>query len=111
TWVGLGLTGAAAISVATLGGLAARERNAYLDATCLETGVCPSGFVPGDPEANLEAYGRYRFGATVSAGLVGGLALGTLVVGLVSLRVERKATRGAARVRVMPYVGGIALQF
>jgi len=111
TWVGLGLTGAAGVSVATFGGLAARERNAYLDATCLETGVCPEGFVPGDPEAHLAAYERHRLGAVISAGLVGGLALGTLVVGLVSLRAERKANREAARVRVIPHIGGIALQF
>ena len=110
TWIGLGLTSAAGISVATFAGLAARERNAYLATICLETGTCPEGFVRGDPEGHLLAYERYRLGVGVSAGIAGGLAIGTLVVGLVSVRMQRKA-RAAARVRLTPAPGGLVLNF
>lgn len=113
TWVGLGLTGAAGISAGTLAGLASRERNAYLDTTCLQfaNGDCPEGFVTGDPEKHLDAYGRFQLGMVVSAGVAGGLAIGTLVVGLVSLRLERKAPRERARVRLSPRPGGFAIAF
>lgn len=112
TWIGLGLTGAAGASLATFAGLAARERKPYHDATCFEFGgECPDGFVIGDPEAHLAAYERHRLGAWISAGVVGGLAVGTLVVGLVSLAVERKATRTRVRVRLSPRPGGFGLAF
>lgn len=113
TWIGVALTGAAGVSLGTMAGLAGRERNAYLDATCFEFGGgdCPDDFVPGDPEAHFDAYLRHRLGARISAGLVGGLAVGTLVVGLVSLRLERKAARERARVRLVPMPGGLALEF
>ena len=111
TWIGLGLTGAAGISVGTLAGLAARERDAYLSSICLESGTCPDGFDIGDPEGNLEAYERFRLGLRISAGITGGLAIGTLVVGLVSLGLERKAARECKRVRVSPRLGGFAISF
>jgi tetratricopeptide (TPR) repeat protein len=113
TWVGLGLTGAAGVTVATLGALAARERNAYLDATCLEyeDGKCPEGFPVGDPEAHVDAYTRYQLGTWISAGITGGFAVGTLVVGLLSLRLARKASQEHARVRVRPRPGGFAISF
>jgi tetratricopeptide (TPR) repeat protein len=111
TWVGLGLTGATGITVATFGGLTARERNAYLNATCLEyeDGDCPEGFEPGDPQAHFAAYTRYQLATRVSAGVTAGLAVGTLVVGLVSLRLKRKAAH--ARMSLRPSPGGFALSF
>jgi tetratricopeptide (TPR) repeat protein len=110
TWIALGSTAAAGVSLATFAGLAARERKAYFDTTCLGTGSCPSeGFVIGDPEGHLQAYERNRLGVMISAGVVGGLAISTLVVGLVSLRAERKATRLGAR--LSPRLGGFALRF
>jgi tetratricopeptide (TPR) repeat protein len=113
TWIGLGSIGAAGVSLATFAGLAARERKAYLASTCLEyeDGVCPGGFVPGDPEAHLRAYERHRLGIGVSAGVVGGLAVGTLVVGLVSLRLDRKASRKISRLQLAPRPGGFAIRF
>lgn len=113
TWAGLALTGAASISAATLAGLAARERKAYLDETCFEyeDGDCPEGFPVGDPDRHFNTYTRLRLGTGITAGVAGGLAIGTLVVGLVSLRLERKASSERARVRLSPRVGGFAIAF
>ncbi len=113
TWVGLGLTGAALGSYAALTVLAVREREAYLAATCFDQpgGECPADFVIGDPQGHFTRYNRLRVGAFVSVGVAGGLALGSLVVGLVSLRFEREATREQARVRVRPSLGGLAVEF
>ncbi len=113
TWIGLGLTGAAGISFGTLAGLAARERAAFLDATCYEYdgGACPEGFSIGDPGAHLRAYDRFRLGATVSVAIAGSLAIGTLVVGLVGLELERKLARERARVHLTPTLGGLTLEF
>lgn len=112
TWVGLGLTGAAGISAGTLAGLSVREREAYLSATCFEfDGNCPDHFPVGDPERHFVAYNRMQIGMIVSASVGGGFAIGSLVVGLVSLRLERKAARERTRVRVEPRLGGFAISF
>ncbi|MFO7564287.1 MAG: hypothetical protein R6X02_16695 [Enhygromyxa sp.] len=111
TWIGVGLTGAAGLSAVTLALLANRERSTYLGATCHETGTCPEGFEIGDPEGNFTSYERYRLGTAISVGIVGGLAIGTLVVGLLSWQLERKAARKNTRVRLAPSPGGLVLSF
>ena len=117
TWIGLGLTGAGLATFGTFAGLAGRERNAYLDATCLEfpDGRCPEGFEPSDPEGHERAYSRFRTASFISFGVTGGLAVGTLVVGLIALRRgrvdARSQTQVRARVRVAPRLGGFALEF
>ena len=113
TWAGIGLTGAAGIATATLGGLAARERQAYDRFTCFEypNGDCPKGFVTGEPKTHLLAFKRYRIGAGIALGLTGGFAIGTLAVGLLSLRSKRKADRAQSKVRITPDLGGFTLRF
>lgn len=112
TWVGLGVTGATAIGATTLGLLAQRERRLYEQFTCLEFvgGVCPPDFEIDDADAHLRAYGRFVRGGTILAGVSGGLAIATLVVGLVAVR-SKKPRAGSFGVRVMPAPGGFGLRF
>lgn len=115
TWVGIGLTGASAIAASTLGLLARRELRLYEQFTCFEfMGVCPPEFEIGDPEAHLRAHGRYVWSGTVLAGVSGGLAITTLVIGLVAVRRSR-ARAGSSTVSPTvwfePTPGGIGLRF
>jgi len=113
TWIGLGSSGAFGIAAATLAGLAAREGRAYQQFTCVERpgGRCPDEFEIGDPPAHLEAFGDYRLAARITGGVAGGLALGTLIVGLLSVRAQRQANRTNPRVQLTPGLGSFTLRF
>jgi hypothetical protein len=110
TWVGVGVTGASVIATATLGGLAVREGRLYEKFTCFEfpDHMCPADFEVGDADAHLRAYGRYVRGGTILAGVSGGVAIATLVIGLVSVRSTRPQT---GSVRFVPAPGGLGLRF
>jgi tetratricopeptide (TPR) repeat protein len=110
TWVGLGMTGASAIAATTLGLLALHERRLYEQFTCFEftDHVCPPDFSTGDVDAHHRAYTRNVWGGTIVAGVSGGFAIATLVIGLVSVRSAR--TRSSA-VRIVPAPAGIGLRF
>jgi tetratricopeptide (TPR) repeat protein len=120
-WAGVGVSGAAAISVVTLGLLARRERRLFDAGSCYSfvDSACPDDFELGDPEAHERAYRQYALGATVMGSVTAGLGLATLVVGLVSIRradQARQAQGGSSRhdrasVRVTPALGGLTLQF
>jgi hypothetical protein len=113
TWVGLGMTGASAITAATLGGLALRERRLYEESTCFQfpDDVCPSDFQTGDADAHRLAYTRYVWGGTIVAGVSGGFAIATLVIGLVSVRSARSSAVRPSAVQIMPAPGGFGLRF
>jgi hypothetical protein len=111
TWVGLGLTGGTAIAATTLGVLALRESRRYEEDTCFEFPgqMCPSDFEPGSAEAHLRAYEAYVRGGTILASVSGGLAIATLIVGLVSVRGSRSRT--SSSVRIVPAPAGLGVQF
>lgn len=121
TWVGLGLSGAGAVSVLSLGLLAQREQRLFDADSCYQfpDNACPPEFGIGDPGAHERAYTRYAMGATVMGGVTAGLALTTLVIGLVSVRhagqakkVQDAGGRGDQRaVRLTPGRGGLTLSF
>jgi tetratricopeptide (TPR) repeat protein len=113
TWIGLGSSAAIGIAAATLAGLAVREGRAYTQFTCVEFpgGRCPDGFEIGDPSAHLRAFEDFRLAARITAGVAGGLALGTLVVGLLSVRAKRQANRANPRVQLTPGMGSFTLRF
>lgn len=116
TWVGIGVTGATAITASTLGLLAQRERKRYERFTCFEFvgQVCPPDFEPGDADAHRRAYGRYVRSGTILAGVSGGFAIATLVIGLVAVRSSRPragSSSGSPRVSLVPTPGGIGLRF
>jgi hypothetical protein len=112
TWVGVGLTGGSAITASTLGLLAQRERKLYEKFTCFEFvgQVCPPEFAIEDVDAHRRAYTRYVWSGTILAGVSGGFAIATLVVGLVAVRSSRPRA-GAARVLLVPMPGGFGLRF
>jgi hypothetical protein len=112
TWAGLGVTGASVIGASTMGLLAQRERRLYEKFTCFEFDgqACPPDFVVEDAERHLRAYGRYVWGGTILAGVSGGFAIATLVVGLVAVRSKRPRA-GSSTVRLLPTPAGIGLQF
>jgi hypothetical protein len=112
TWVGLGLTGATAIGAVTLGGLSLRERDLYGKTTCFQFDgdVCSSDFEIGDPESHLRAHGHYVRGGTILAGVSGGLAIATLVIGIVAVRAS-KALEVDATVMIVPTPTGFLLRF
>jgi hypothetical protein len=112
TWVGIGLTGASAITATTLGLLARREHQLYEQFTCFEFPgqACPPEFEIDDVDAHLRAHGRYVWSGTILAGVSGGLAITTLVIGLVVVR-RSKARAGASTVSVVPTPAGIGLRF
>lgn len=122
TWIGLGLTGATGVAAIVTGSLTVVERDRFNAATCVDSGVCPGAddpdqAPPGDPEAHLRAFENYRLATNVLVGVSAGLAVGTLVVGLLALRskreLERRRARGddAARLRLRPSFGGLRLEF
>jgi tetratricopeptide (TPR) repeat protein len=112
TWVGLGVTGATAIGAATLGGLAQRESDLYEKYTCFQftDDVCPSDFELGDAQSHLRAYHQYVRSGTILAGISGGFAIATLVIGIVAAR-KSKPRAGAPSVLVVPMSNGIVLRF
>jgi tetratricopeptide (TPR) repeat protein len=110
TWAGLGMTGASAIAATTLGALALRERRLYEEFTCFQFAddVCPPDFQIDDAEAHHRAYTRYVWGGTIVAGVSGGFAIASLVIGLVSVRSARVQP---SAVRIVPAPAGIGLRF
>lgn len=112
TWAGVGVTGVSAIAAGTLGLLARREAQLYDQFTCFEFDgqVCPSDFELGDPDAHLRAHGRYVWSGTILAGVSGGFAIATLVVGLVAVR-SAKPRAGASTVSWVPTPSGFGLRF
>lgn len=112
TWVGIGLTGATAIGAATLGGLALREKGLFEKYTCSEfqDQMCPEGFVTEDPESHWTTYGHYVRGGTILAGISGGFAIATLVIGVVVVR-RSKPRAGAPAVLVEPTASGVRVRF
>ena len=115
SYTGVAATVAAGATMATLGGLTLRARQRYDDATCLEFpgGVCPDGF-QGDGSAarHLRNIERFSLGTNVMIGVTAGLAAGTLVVGLITLRARRRLDEGpGARVRLRPAPAGLRLEF
>jgi tetratricopeptide (TPR) repeat protein len=115
TWIGLGLSGAGAVSVVSLGLLAQREQRRFNTDSCytFPNGVCPPDFDIGDPNKHQRAYTRYALSAAVMGGITGGLAITTLVIGLVSVRHARRARQltDNPTVRVLPGLGGVTLEF
>jgi hypothetical protein len=115
TWVGLGVTGASVITASTLGLLAQRERKLYEEFTCFEytDQMCPLDFPTGDAPAHRRAYIRYVWGGTIVAGVSGGFALATLVIGLVAVRSSRSRPSSTVSPTVVwvPTPGGIGLRF
>jgi tetratricopeptide (TPR) repeat protein len=112
TWVGIGVTGASVIGASTLGLLAQRERKLYEQFTCFEFvgQVCPPDFAIEDADAHRRAYGRYVWSGTIVAGVSGGFAIATLVIGLVAVRSARPRA-GSSKVAWVPMPGGIGLRF
>lgn len=120
TWAGLGVTGAAGVTILTVGLLAVRGKRLYEAEDCFgppHDGVCPPDY-DGDPEARLAEFERLRLGTNIAIGIGAGLALTTLVVGLVALRERNRhraararleALRPTARIRFNP--GGLRLEF
>src|SRR5262249_11273658 len=106
-----GLTGATVVAAATLGGLAAGEKSDYEKYTCFEyeDSVCPENFQIGDAKSKLLAYERHVRGATILAGVSGGLAVATLVGGLIVVRRSKRAP--APTVSIIPTATGVALRF
>ena len=105
-WGGVGLSAAAGIAVATLGGLTLRQRQIYADALC-ETEVCEEGAVyPFEEEAR---FFELRRATNVAVGLGIGVAVVTLVVGGALARRQRSARRRAARIDLS--TGALTLRF
>jgi hypothetical protein len=117
-FTGVGLTGAAALTVAALGGVTLRQRRIYADALCTigEDGSCVEGsFYPHDEEARFY---ELRRATNVLVGVTAGVAVVTLAIGLAlrraSLRAKGAGKAGATgrrQVRVDWRVGGVALRF
>jgi tetratricopeptide (TPR) repeat protein len=109
TWIALALTGSTAIAAGTFGGLALREKQLYDEQTCLQfEGMnCPPDWSIGDPQRHWQLYRSHAITGTVLASISGALAIGTLVVGLVSVRHQR----ASRLVRVRPSLGGLVLHF
>jgi len=92
-WGGVGLSAAAGIAVATLGGLTLRQRGIYKAALC-ETGVCPQAAVyPFTEEARFYTLKR---ATNVGVGIGIGVAAVTVVVGAVLKTRQSAARRGSA---------------
>lgn len=104
-WGGVGLTTAAGIAVATLGGLTLRQRQIYYDALC-ETDVCPEGATY--PFAEEARFGELRRATNIVVGVGIGVAVVTLVVGGV-LKRKQRARRKSAGIELRR--GALTLRF
>jgi hypothetical protein len=104
-WGGVGLTTAAGIAVATLGGLTLRQRQIYYDALC-ETNVCPEGATY--PFAEEARFGELRRATNIVVGVGIGVAVVTLVVGGV-LKRKQRARRKSAGIELRR--GALTLRF
>ncbi|MEZ4380222.1 MAG: hypothetical protein R3A79_02650 [Nannocystaceae bacterium] len=112
-WAGVGLTGAAALATATLGGLTLRQRQMYADALCAvdDSGGCVDGsFYPHDEEAR---FFELRRATNVLVGVTAGVAVVTLALGVAARRASQRSQRsqGRARVRLDLDAGGVAVRF
>lgn len=117
-FTGVGLTGAAALTVAALGGVTLRQRRIYADALCTigEDGSCVEGsFYPHTEEARFY---ELRRATNIFVGVTAGVAVVTLAIGLAlrraSARAKGSANAGATsrgRTQLGWSVGGVALRF
>ncbi len=91
-WGGVGLSAAAGVAVATLGGLTLRQRQIYYEARC-PSEVCEEGAVY--PFAEEARFGELRRATNIALGAGIGVAVVTLAVGGVLKRRQAKSRRAA----------------
>lgn len=104
-WSGLGITIASGAAMATMGALTLRERRLYHDNTCDQNPASPLPDCPMDdgdhnPHGHEKRFGQYREVTNALVGVTAGLAMLTLIAGVVAFtgpQSKRKRNGGTQR--------------
>ncbi|MCB9566731.1 MAG: hypothetical protein H6710_05880 [Myxococcales bacterium] len=104
-WSGVALSGVAALSMATLGGLTMREKRRFEEGLCsnIDGGGCADG--ASYPHVAERRFAELRLATNIVVGVGAGIAVATLAIGL-SLKRRRDA-----KVALGPAPGGLTLRF